>query len=199
MDLSQTSIAKLGESVLEILKAGVPMALTGKEHELVELRYKDTFIDRGHAEILTFLQNIQSQSISKNQSHILERQIEAVNVLESAADVVTTSLVEAAQHRIEKSFEVSSDTVQRIAVVHKLALEAFEMAVQFYTEDEISADDTLAKEQFKQELQDVRLYLVERLSVSDDNRIDIYRFESEVLEGIRRIHALARRLKRKAG
>ncbi|WP_319480826.1 Na/Pi cotransporter family protein [uncultured Draconibacterium sp.] len=199
LDLSQSSIAKLGDKVLEILKAGIPMALTGKEQELVELRHKDAFIDRGHAEILTFLQNIQSQSISKKQSHILERQIEAVNVLESAADVVTTSLVEAAEHRIEERFEVSSDTVQRIAVIHNMALEAFNTAVQFYSVDDILTDDSLAKDRFKKELQDVRLYLIERLSVSDVNRIDIYRFESEVLEGIRRIHALARRLKRKAG
>ncbi|WP_163325187.1 Na/Pi cotransporter family protein [Draconibacterium mangrovi] len=199
LELSQNSIAKLGEKVLEILKAGIPMALTGKENELVALRNKDTLIDKGHAEILTFLQNIQSQSISKKQSHILERQIEAVNVLESAADVVTTSLVEAAEHRIEKGFYVSTDTVQRIAVVHNMALEAFDAAVQFYSEDDILADDTLAKDQFKQGLQDVRLYLIDRLSVTAENRIEIYRFESEVLEGIRRIHALARRLKRKAG
>lgn len=199
LDLSQSSIAKLGDKVLEILKAGIPMTLTGNEQELVELRAKDAFIDKGHAEILTFLQNIQSQSISKTQSHILERQIEAVNVLESAADLVTTSLVEAAEHRIENRFEVSSDTVQRIAVVHNIALDAFYAAVQFYGEDNISTDDSLAKDRFKKELQDVRLYLIDRLSVSDENRIEIYRFESEVLEGIRRIHALARRLRRKAG
>lgn len=199
LDLSQSSIAKLGEKVLEILKAGIPMALTGKENELIALRNKDMLIDRGHAEILTFLQNIQSQSISKKQTHILERQTEAVNVLESAADVVTTSLVEAAEHRIENRFEVSSDTAQRIAVAHSMALDAFDKAVQSYFVDDTFVDDSLAKDRFKQELQDVRLYLIERLSVTEENRIEIYRFESEVLEGIRRIHALARRLKRKAG
>lgn len=199
LELSYSSIAKLGEKVLEILKAGIPMALTGKEHELVELRNKDALIDRGHAEILTFLQNIQSQSISKEQTHALERQIEAVNVLETAADMVTTTLVEAAEHRIEKGFEISSDTVQRIAVIHNMALDAFDKAVQSYLVDDTSVDDSLAKDRFKLELQDVRLYLVERLSVSDEYRIETYRFESEVLEGIRRIHALARRLKRKAG
>ncbi|WP_297098303.1 Na/Pi symporter [uncultured Draconibacterium sp.] len=199
LDLSQNSIAKLGEKVFEILKAGIPMALTGKENELVALRNKDAIIDRGHAEILTFLQNIQSQSISKEQTHILERQIEAVNVLESAADVVTTALVEAAEHRIEKGFDVSIDTVRQIAVAHNMALDAFDKAVQSYLVDDTSVDDSLAKERFKQTLQDVRLYLIDRLSVTDENRIEIYRFESEVLEGIRRIHALARRLKRKAG
>ena len=199
LDLSQSSIAKLGEKVLEILKAGIPMALTGKENELIALRNKDMLIDRGHAEILAFLQNIQSQSISKTQTHILERQTEAVNVLESAADVVTTSLVEAAEHRIEKGFDVSIDTVQQIAFTHNMALDAFDKAVQSYLVDDTAADDSLAKESFKQALQDVRLYLIDRLSVTDENRIEIYRFESEVLEGIRRIHALARRLKRKAG
>ncbi|QIA08190.1 Na/Pi cotransporter family protein [Draconibacterium halophilum] len=199
LELSQSSIAKLGEKVIEIVKAGIPMALTGKEHELVELRYKDALIDRGHAEILTFLQNIQGLSISKDQSHVLERQIEAVNVLETAADMVTTSLVEAAEHRIEKGFEVSNATVQRISVVHNMALEAFQKALQFYSLDDTSVNNTLAKDLFKKELQDVRLHLIERLSVSDDKRIETYRFESEVLEGIRRLHALARRLKRKAG
>ncbi|MDX8339534.1 Na/Pi cotransporter family protein [Draconibacterium sp. IB214405] len=199
LDLSHSSVAKLGEKVLEILKAGIPVALTGKEKELVELRNKDAVIDKGHAEILIFLQNIQSQSITKEQTSVLERQIEAVNVLETAADMVTTTLVEAAEHRIEKGFDLSNDTLTRIALVHQMALDAFEKAVQSYHEDETSADESLAKDRFKLELQNVRLYLVERLSINDENRIETYRFESEILEGIRRIHALARRLKRKAG
>lgn len=199
LELSQNSIAKLGDKTFEILKAGIPLALSGNRQQLVELRNKDTLIDLGHAEILTFLQNIQSRSISKDQTHVLERQIEAVNVLESAADMVTTSLVEAAEHRIEKGFVISENTIDRIIEVHKMALEAFDKALQYYGVEGKISDNSLEKDRFKEALQDVRLYLIERLSDTGEDRITIYRFESEVLEGIRRLHALARRLKRKAG
>ncbi|HYQ58206.1 MAG TPA: hypothetical protein VEP89_12775, partial [Draconibacterium sp.] len=115
------------------------------------------------------------------------------------ADMVTTTLVEAAEHRIENGFKVSQNTIERITELQNMALEAFDKAIRYNSGEDSRSDSSLAKDQFKEKLQDVRLYLVERLSETDENRIEIYRFESEVLEGIRRLHALARRLKRKAG
>ncbi|WP_321344900.1 Na/Pi cotransporter family protein [uncultured Draconibacterium sp.] len=199
LELAQNSISKLGEKAFEIIRAGIPIALTGEEYQLIELRDKDILIDKGHAEILNFMQSIQSREISKEQTYILEQQIEAVNVLETAADMVTTTLVEAAEHRIEKRFKVSDVTIDKITTLHNMALNAFENALLEYQLIKKSETIDLHKDRFKQELQDLRLHLVERLSETETNRIEIYRFESEVLEGIRRLHALARRLKRKAG
>lgn len=199
LELSQNSISRLGEKAVEIVKNGIPIALTGKAHELTELRHKDAIIDKGHAEILSFIQSIQSRTISKEQALKVEQQVEAANVLETAADMVTTTLVEAAEHRIRKQFVVSAVTTEKIDVLHTMALQAFKSALQEYSLEQHNSNNNLAKNQFKDELQDVRLHLVERLSATDENRIEIYRFESEVLEGIRRLHALARRLKRKAG
>ncbi|WP_347840944.1 Na/Pi cotransporter family protein [uncultured Draconibacterium sp.] len=199
LELSQNSIARLGDKTFEILKTGIPVALTGKQEQLIELRKQDSEIDRGHTEILYFLQHIQSKTITNEQARVLERQIEAVNVLETAADMVTTSLVEAAEHREEMGFQVSDVTIEKMHGLHKMALDAFRNALQQYSLDTATTSKMLSKDRFKEELQDVRLHLIERLSDTDENRIEIYRFESEILEGLRRLHGLARRLKRKAG
>lgn len=199
IDLAQQSISKLGDQSLAIIKNGLPVALQGNSTQLVQLRKKDEVIDHGHKEILEFLQQIQSQSISTEETKRLETQIEAVNVLETAADIITTNLVEAAEHRIQKGFEPSEVTVQKLSEIYNVAVDAFDFALQKYSSEGIENEAQISKAEFKDLFNEVRSHLMQRLSETDELRISIYRFESEVLEAIRRLHELARRLKRKAG
>jgi len=198
VDLVSDSIVKLGKRTLKIIDKGLKVALTGNERELHELRKKDAAIDRGHAEILEFIQQIQRIEISKEDALRLENQIEAVNVLETAADLITTNLVEAAEHRIESDFESSEDTVQQLNELYSLAADSFAIALDEFSGKSTPKVPGLSKEVFKEKLQAVRTYLAKRLVVTGDKRIAIYRFESEILEAIRRLHSLSRRLERKA-
>uniref|UniRef100_UPI003565A30B Na/Pi cotransporter family protein n=1 Tax=Draconibacterium sp. TaxID=1965318 RepID=UPI003565A30B len=198
LDLSHVAITKLGNYTVEIIKKGLQVAFYGSTEKLIELRKDDEKIDRGHAEILQFHQQIQGKSISQKDSKRLEYQIEAVNVLETAADLITTNLVEATEHRIVKEFEASKETEEKISGLYNKAIIAFNKALLKYSKHSKGEPANLDKQRFKEEFQEVRSYLVKRLQIPDDKRIEIYRFESELLEVTRRIHALARRLDRKA-
>lgn len=198
IDLVNNAIVNLGERTLQIIKNGLNVALVGNAPKLALLRKNDEPIDRGHGEILEFIQQIHSSSLTKEESKRLEKQIDAVNILETAADLITTELVEAAEHRIEHGFEASDETVQKLTELHKVAFESFEIALHKFEGKTESELGQLSKEKFKEQFQKVRSHLVSRLQKNDELRISIYRFESEVLESIRRLHALARRLERKA-
>jgi phosphate:Na+ symporter len=197
--LSQNAIATLGMLSLLIVKKGLGIALQGKHTALIGLRTEDKRIDKGHAEILKFLQQIQQLELSEKEIGVLEQQIEAVNVMESAADLITTDLVEAAEHRIEIGFAPTDSTIKKLGEVYNLAFDAFSVALAKYSGRIIQDDSSLDKKDFTQSFHDVRSHVMQRLSSEDENRISIYRFESEVLETIRRLHSLARRLERKAG
>lgn len=199
LELVSDSIGKLGKRTLKIVSQGFDVATKGNEKQLHILREKDVNIDRGHREILLFIQKIQLNEMTESEAKLLENQLEAVNVLESAADLITTNLVEAAEHRIENGFESSEETKQKFKELYMIAEEAFELALAFFCEKPVSENSRIDKTLFKEKLKDVRVYLAKRLSNIDENRIAIYRFESEMLETIRRLHALARRLERKAG
>ncbi len=198
IDLVHGSIYKLGEQTLAIIEEGLYVALTGRASQLAQLRRNDEVIDRGHKEILEFLQQIQSQSISKKETKRLEALIEAANLLETAADLITTNLVEAAENRIEKGFEASEITITKLTELYKVAMLAFRLALNNFKGNSPKQDEQISKVRFKDQFYDVRSHLMLRLSKPDKMRISIYRFESEVLESIRRLHALARRLNRKA-
>ncbi|MDX1284468.1 MAG: hypothetical protein R3182_05635, partial [Draconibacterium sp.] len=149
--------------------------------------------------ILFFLQKIQSSTLSASESKMLEKQIEALNILETAADLITTDLVEAAEHRITNNFKASENTIEKLGELYVISLESFSEALRIF-KGILSKKRAvnLSKSNFKDKFQDVRSYLMQRLTQTDEHRIAIYRFESEVLESIRRLHALARRLERKA-
>ena len=198
LDLSNNAIIKLGNYSLKIIEKGIRVALEGDSEQLTRLRKKDRAIDNGHAEILLFLQQIQSIKLSEKQLKRFEYQVEAVNILESAADLVTTDLVEAAEHRIKNNFSASENTINKLIDLYNIAFDLFRISLDHYQNDNgenIKPD--ISKKEFKQELIDVRAYLLQRLSEPDEMRIVIFKFESEVLESIRNLHALARRLKRR--
>ena len=199
VDLAQGTIVKLGKQTIQIIGDGLNTALRGNELELAKLRKEDELIDIGHAEILLFLQQIQSLSMSKKEAKRLEKQIEAVNILETAADLITTNLVEAAEHRIKKGFDASEETIQKISNLYKIAFDAFALALQKYKHEIDKKENPISKREFKEQYYVVQSHLMQRLSAIDDKRISIYRFETEVLEAIRSLHALARRLERKVG
>lgn len=199
LDLVTGSIVKLGNYTSKIIDKGIATATSGSATDLAELRKKDHKIDKGHAEVLAFLQKIQSVELTTKQVERLESQLEAVNVLETAADLITTNLVEAAEHRIENNFTASETTLNLLTNLYNTASKAFASALDEYSGKETRGEVNLAKDAFKVQLQETRTYLAKRLAVNDDMRIPVYRFESEVLETIRRLHGLARRLERKAG
>lgn len=198
LDLASSAIQKMGEHTLLIIEDGIDVALTGNAVKLSLLRNKDKIIDRGHAEILLFLQQIQSRQISPKESDRLERQIEVINILETAADVVTTDLVEAAEHRIEKGFLASDNTIRKLSELYKIAFHSFRVSLIKFSNSSNFNENEISKTEFKNQFIQVRTYLMQRLIETDEMRISIYRFESEMLESIRRLHALSRRLDRKA-
>lgn len=198
LELVNNAIVKLGNHSMKIIEKGLEVALTGNSTELRRLRKEDEIIDSGHKEILLFLQQIQSVRLSGMESKLLEKQIEAVNILETAADLITTDLVEAAEHRLENGFVASENTILKLTSLYNIAINAFRISINKFAGNEIEKQQEISKLEFKDQFQQVRSHLMQRLSETDEMRISIYRFESEVLEYIRRLHALARRLQRKA-
>lgn len=197
LDLAKNSIFKLGEYLLLIVDRGVRIALSGNETDLQKLRKRDELIDKGHNEILKFLQQIQTEKLTKKSMKQLESLIEAANIMEATADLITTDLVEAADHRVKNGFVSSNITREKLTGLYKNAEHSFQISLSNFKNNGPVKEDNLSKEEFKDQLLAIRSHLVQRLAEPDEMRIAIYRFESEILETIRRLHALARRLNRK--
>lgn len=200
LDISKNAIFKLGEHLLMILERGMKTALEGSENELLSLRKKDDLIDRGHAEILFFLQQVQAEKLNLKDAERLEGQIEAANIMESTADIITTDMVDIADRRIKNGFSASKITTEKLLELYQVAARSFHIALINFSNNYSEPEEfPVTKEEFKDRLITTRVHLMQRLSENDEYRITIFRFESELLETIRRLHSFARRLNRKVG
>ena len=200
LDMSKLSIFRLGEHLMLIIERGIHTAMKGNNSELARLRKRDDKIDMGHTEIIQFLQQIQAENLTTAEAGRLEGQIEAVNIIESSSDIITTDMVDAAEHRIKNGFVPSAVAIEKLNVLYEIAAESFHLALKnFYNSTPDDFDFPVSKEEFKEKLIQTRLYLSQRLSENNEMRISIFRFESDLLEAIRRLHAFARRLNRKTG
>ena len=197
LELAKNSIFKLGEYLLLIVERGLRVALSGNESDLQRLRKKDELIDKGHAEILLFLQTIQAEKLSAEEIAQLESLIEAANIMESTADLITSNLVEAAEHRVINGFQSSAITKEKLIELYKVAEQSFQIALANFRNDSPLRELSLSKEEFKERLISTRSHLIQKLSATDEQRIPIFRFETEILETIRQLHSYARRLNRK--
>ena len=198
LDVVQNAIKELGKFALEVAKKGIFAALDGTATDLSILRDQDRKIDDTHKKILIYLHQIQQKELNANETIMIRNQIEASNILETLGDLITTDLVEATEHRIEMEFQVSAETYKLLSDLYSESVDAMQDAVEsFITLDREKGLHVInSKVEYKEKLYLAREHLAERLSVRDANRIMIIRFETEIIEVTRRMHALARRLAR---
>lgn len=197
LDLAQQAIGKLGDRVLAMAGSAFDTALDGHEKELKKLRQGDEEIDSGHIEIISFIRLIQQRPLIPHEVERINNLVEATNVLESLADLITTNLVEAAEHRFATPFEIDPDIRTELKSLYEHSVQSFADALEGFKQNKSALNWETEKIRFKQEMTIVRNHLIERMSAEKGTNVDIYRFETEIIEVTRLFHGLARRLARK--
>jgi len=198
LDIVQNAISELGKLALGVAQKGFPVAMEGDAIALSDLRTRDRKIDEGHKKILVYLHQIQQKELKADETVMIRNQIETSNILETLGDLITTDLVEATEHRIKMGFQISAETYNILSELYRESVYAMQEAVESYiASDKAKGREVInSKAEYKEKLYMAREHLTERLSVSDTNRVMIIRFETEIIEVTRRMHALARRLAR---
>ncbi len=198
IDLVDKELNKLSNKTNDILKGALQITFLGSSLDLERLRLLDKAIDFRQKQILSYLQQLQQEELNHKESNRIKNQMEITNILEAAADVITTDMVEAAEHRIEHDFQVGKDTFKKFEEVYNQSIKALEDAYCAYRDNDkdLAKEIVVHKKVFKNNIIEIKDRLVNRLSVQDKNRIAIIRFETEIIELINRIYSLARRIAR---
>lgn len=201
LDMTKQAIHDMAGTLKEIADDSLPVLLSGTAQDLEQLRARDALIDTQHEKILSYMGQIQQKPLKTNDQQRVKRQTEIANILETAADMITADMVEAAEHRVKLGFEVSEVTRQRLTDLFHEAYQALYAAM-----DAVKNRSEAKAQQVKQSKSGfavhharVHEHLYARLAHVDTYRVDIIRFELELLEMARRLHSLARRLARRAG
>lgn len=198
IDLVDNELQKLASKTNTLLTSSLRTLLSGSLTDLEELRLSDKTIDFHQKQILAYLQQLLQEQLDEDESNRIKKQMELANMLESAADIVTTDMVEAAEHRIEYNFYIRKATSDSISEIYQQSADAIAKAITSYQNDDhkLAIKVIAGKKALKQDQNSIKEYLLSRLSKTDPNRIAIIRFEAEIIELIGRLHSFARRIAR---
>ena len=126
--------------------------------------------------------------------------MEATNNLEAIGDLIETNLVALGRYRLANGLQVGPETRRMIEDFHHdvgLALDLGVAALVEGNEKDARAVSAM-KKKINAKAQAIAAHHAARLSAPDAHRIELYRFETDVVTNLRRIYYFAKRTARVA-
>jgi phosphate:Na+ symporter len=191
-------VGHLGEIVQEML-AKIPDAIrSGEVEPLEEVARMDDRVDLLETEILKYLGQVRQRSLSVQESETFTTLMRATDNLESIGDVIETNVVGIGKDRLEKHLEVSDAAKSMLTELHAVVTKALAFAVQAVRdEDQRAAQEVVAlKGEVDRRVDEALAHQAGMLAEEDPKRVAIFRLEMELVEKLKRIHTLSKRIAR---
>jgi len=150
------------------------------------------------AAILQYLREVRQQPLTDKQSERFQALMSATVNLESLADILNDEMYDIAMGFIEMKAEPSEATRLLVQNLTDKVGHAVDQVVQAVREeDERAAEEVIAlKEDIHQIAEEFLLRQSERLGVVDEGHLNLVRLEMELLDKLRSIYTLAKRIAR---
>lgn len=178
----------------------LPAILDGDVDAMAEIEARDDEVDSIHGHIIEFLGEISQVKLSQDQSAELVDLFAATNAIEAVGDIIETNLIGLGREKMTGAIEVSPETRALIEQYHQSVVEALELALIAVTQKDF--DSARSAKKMKSDIRDREDEALdrqfERLVVDEPNRIATYRFETDVMANLKRIHHFIRRIARVA-
>lgn len=208
--LLRTPTIALGRARLELLRmAGrvqtmladaLPAVLDGPAEALDEVEALDDEVDDLHGQIIVYLGRVSQRSLSASSTDELMDLMEATNNLEAIGDLIETNLVTLGRDRLANDYHVGPESRLMIEDFHRQVSTALDRAVSALVET--NAEDARAVSAMKQEMnakaREIADHYARRLAAPDDHRIELYRFETDLVANLRRVYYFSKRTARTA-
>jgi phosphate:Na+ symporter len=198
LELARRELLEIGLRVREMVARSVPAVVDGSRAELDLLADLDDEIDRRHAAVVAYLARTGRGPVSDDQRVEVVGLLEVANELERLADLVETDLVAAGHRRLDDAVRVSDPTRARLQELHGAIREVLDDTLAALGERDADAAERVvsSKAEFRERDRAAEAHLAERLAASGPTRVAAYTFEVELLESLRLVHRLCRRIAR---
>lgn len=174
----------------------MPAAISGTRAELEAVADMDKVVDARHMAIIEFLGQISLAKLSSRQSKELMQLAEVANDLEQIGDRIATAMVTSASKRIDEDVSVSPQTAEVLNQYHAEVVSALNDAMKSFA----SQDSSLAKQvrgrkkDFTEMSRSITAHGLDRLTAPEPNRLRTYAREMEVMEILKGVFIIARRI-----
>ena len=196
LDRTRLEIGRLGDRVGDMYEAFLEPTFAHDTARLEEIAEMDVDVDMLHARIVAYLARISSGELSRNETDVLLRLIQAANQIEHMGDLIETNLVGLGQKLAEDGVTVSSQTADIIRDYHAKVGDALRGSTDAFREDDVKLARRVRK--MKPEMAEMAMgsvrHALERLVADEPNRMQAYTREMELIENLSRIYRHSRRL-----
>jgi phosphate:Na+ symporter len=198
LDQVRRELVRLAELDQRMLELTLGVATSGTQRDIAKMRHAEEDVDTLHGAIITYLGKLSQKNLIEPQSTQLQQYIGVANYLENVGDVIENNVLIDAVKRMQLGITVSPSTVDVLRTVHEKVCWAFEQSIEaLRTGDQIAARDAVESKTRVNELADkATSHLAKRLVAYEPNRLAAFKAETDILENLKRINTLTRRVAR---
>lgn len=200
LEQARLELLRMTNRVQTMLTDVLPALLDGPAEALDAVEALDDEVDDLHGQIVLYLGRVGQRELSTSSADELMDLMEATNNLEAIGDLIETNLVGLGRDRLANDYRVGDETRRLIEEFHELVSLALDLAVAALVEasEEEAREVSAMKAEVNARAEVIADHYARRLVAPDDNRIELYRFETDVVTHLRRIYYFAKRTARVA-
>jgi phosphate:Na+ symporter len=189
-------IGHMGKTINRMLSTLNAAGLERDKKRCDEVRKLDDQVDILHDAILEYMSEIRQEPLTDKQSHRFQALMSATVNLENLANIINYELVDIVKGFID--LEGKPSEISRLLMIdlgNKVST-AVDQAVQAVREnDEKAAENViLAKDDIRQIADEFLQRQAERIGIQEPGRLNLVRLEMELLDKLRSIYTLAKRV-----
>lgn len=198
LDQVRRELVRLAELDRDVLKQSLGVATVGDQRDFARLRRAEEDIDTLYGAIINYLALLSQRNLVEPQSTQLHQYLAIANYLENVGDVVENNVLIDAVKRIRLGVVVSPSTIDVLRTIHDKVCWAFERALEALRDgDQGAAHEAVESKTKVNELSEkATFHLAKRLAAYEPNRLAAFTVETDIIENLKRINTLTRRIAR---
>ncbi len=200
LEQARLELLRMTNRVQTMFDKVLPALFDGPAEAFDEIEALDDEVDDLHGQIIVYLGRVGERPLSAASTDELMDLMEATNNLEAIGDLIETNLVSLGRDRLANGYRVGAESRRMIEDFHREISHALDLSVAALVsanEEDARAVAAL-KQKINAEAQAIAAHHAKRLTAPDEHRIELYRFETDVVTNLRRIFYFARRTARVA-
>ncbi|MDA1231497.1 MAG: Na/Pi cotransporter family protein [Planctomycetota bacterium] len=198
LDQVRRELVRLAELDRDVLKQSLGVATAGDQRDFARLRRAEEDIDTLYGAIINYLALLSQRNLVDPQSTQLHQYIAIANYLENVGDVVENNVLIDAVKRIRLGVVVSPSTTDVLRTIHDKVCWAFERAIDALRDgNQSAASEAVESKTVVNDLSEkATSHLAKRLIAFEPNRLAAFTVETDIIENLKRINTLTRRIAR---
>lgn len=196
LELVRMELSRQSRRALVMIKEITNAVLYADKDKLRKIKKMDDEVDLLHDYIISYLSKLSKKELTAEESRLHQSYLIASNYIEYIGDVIETNLVTLGKERVEAELQFSKKSQPYLSNFFDKVIWCAEESFNALLEGNKKRADAVInmKKEVSQLAQETQSHLEERLNFETDVPLAEYRILSEIVENMKRIYYLSKRI-----